>query len=80
MRREQLIEALKVTPFRPFRLYISDGGALDVRHPEMLMVKNRSAIVGMSENGEEEDYPRIDRSTEVDLAHVTRIEELPQVR
>ena len=84
MRREQLIEALQVRPFRPFRLYVSDGGTLDVRHPEMLMVKHRSAVIGLLENGnngnQEEVYPRIERSTEVDLAQVTRIEELPQLR
>ena len=80
MRRDELIEALRASPFRPFRLHVSDGTTYDVRHPEMLMVMLGSAIVGIlesSENGDAEGaYPQIERSTTVDLLHVTQIEQL----
>lgn len=82
MRRDDLIDALRASPFRPFRLHVSDGAAFEVRHPEMLMVTRHSVIVGILESGEngssEDAYPRIERSTTVDLLHVTQIEELQQ--
>jgi len=80
MRRDELVDVLRVSPFRPFRLYISDGGMFDVRHPEMLMVTRHAAMVGIAETDENGDagqqYPQIERSTTVDLLHVTWIEEL----
>jgi len=82
VRRDELIEKLRKSPFRPFRLYVSDGGTFDIRHPEMLMVTKHSAIVGMLETGENGDsgqpYPIIERYTDIDLMHVTRVEELPE--
>lgn len=92
MRREELIEKLRSSPFRPFRLYVSDGGTFDIRHPEMLMVSRHSAMIGIVEGGSpgstsagnggvggaSNNYPRIERFTQVDLLHVTRVEDLPQ--
>jgi hypothetical protein len=82
MRRDELVEKLRKTPFRPFRLYVSDGGTFDIRHPEMLMVTRHAAVVGMLETGDEgdpdQDYPVIDRYTDIDLLHVTRVEQLPE--
>jgi hypothetical protein len=82
MRRDALIDALRTSPFRPFRLHISDGTTYDIRHPEMLMVTRHSAIVGILESGDngdaEDGYPQINRSPTVDLLHVTQIEELQQ--
>ena len=80
MRRDELIDAIRKSPFRPFRLRVSDGAAFDIRHPEMLMVTRHSAIVGILECGENGNtgdvYPEIERSTTVDLLHVTQIEQL----
>jgi len=80
MRRDELAEALRHDSFRPFRLYLSDGGTFDIRHPEVLMLTRHSAIIGIverSDNGSSgQDYPDIERTTRVDLMHVTRIEEL----
>lgn len=63
MRRSDLIESLRAGPLRPFRLYLSDGGTFDVRHPEMLMVGNHSAVIGIPDargNGDSvEGYPEI---------------------
>jgi hypothetical protein len=81
MRREELVEAVRARPFRGFRLYLSDGGVFDIRHPEMLMVTRHSAIVGLPSNGGQEaaeGYPAIERHTVVDLLHITRYEQLPQ--
>lgn len=81
MRRHNLIEALKTSPFRPFRLHVSDGSTFEIRHPEMLMVTRHAAIVGIlssADRSSAEEYPEISRSTTVDLMHVTQLEELRQ--
>jgi hypothetical protein len=76
-----LVLKLRTSPFRPFRLYVSDGGVFEVRHPEMLMVTHHSAVIGMlgdgGEGGSEGGYPEIERYTDVDLFHITRVEQLP---
>ena len=80
MRRNDLVEALRTSPFRPFRLYLSDGGKFEIRHPEILIVGLHSAVIGVMEHrgnaDAEEKYPRVEHFTTVDLLHVTRIEEL----
>lgn len=80
MRRDEVIEALHGRPFRSFRIYVSDGSAFEVRHPEMLMVTRHAAIVGLPANGSEDvppgSYPAIERHTMVDLLHITRIEQI----
>ncbi len=81
MRRTDLIEALQAGPFRPFRIYVSDGGTFDVRHPEMLLVGSHSAVIGIAPrrgNGDAgEGYPQMERFTTIDLVHITRLEQLP---
>jgi len=72
MRREEVLAALRVRPFRPFRIYVSDGAAYDVRHPEMVMVTRASALVGFPEP--EDLPPAIERYSLIDLLHITRLE------
>jgi hypothetical protein len=81
MRRDEVVQKLRAKPFRPFRVYVSDGGVFDIRHPEMLMVTRHSAVIGMLGNGgagaADDSYPEIERYTDVDLLHLTRMEQLP---
>ena len=44
MRRDEVAAKLRKSPFVPFRLYISDGGVFDIRHPEMMMVVFKNGI------------------------------------
>ena len=80
MRRDEIVEAIRPGGFRPFRLFVSDGGTFDIRHPEMLMVTRHSAIVGIVEKsdsgGSAQAYPDIERTARIDLVHITRLEEL----
>jgi hypothetical protein len=82
MRREELVDAIHSSPFRPFRVYVSDGRTFDIRHPEMMMLMRHSAVIGIQEKAGTEEpgqgYPVIDGSTWVDLLHVTGIEQLSQ--
>ncbi|MCI0376336.1 MAG: hypothetical protein L0215_01890 [Gemmataceae bacterium] len=38
---------LRARPFVPFRLWLSDGGHVDVRSPELVIAGNRFALVGL---------------------------------
>ncbi len=83
MRRDEMIEALRTSPFRPFRMYVSDGAEYEIRHPEMMMVFRSSVNVGIpvdnaknSDSNGSHSYPDLVRSTAIDLRHITRIEEL----
>src|SRR5215207_9744706 len=46
MRREQLESALRESPFKPFRVILTNGRAHDIWHPEFFMLLSGSAIVG----------------------------------
>jgi hypothetical protein len=80
MRQTDLIEALRPTSFRPFRLHISDGRAFDIRQRERLMVGQHSVIIGIVEGAPNDNlqmsYPDIESTTSVDLIDISRIEEL----
>jgi hypothetical protein len=69
---EELWEQLRKQPFEPFRIYLSDNSAFDVRHPELLMVGRRSAVVGIAPP--QQAPPFYDRTTTVALLHIVRLE------
>jgi hypothetical protein len=77
MTYEELQQAVHRQPFEPFRLVLTTGTTYDVRHPDLLMVGRRSAVVGVvnSPNGTAYDY-----TVKVDLLHAVAIEDLPPHR
>lgn len=76
MIQEALHQAARRQPFEPFRLILTTGATYDVRHPDLLMVGRRSAIIGISNESHGTAY---DRTIKVDLLHIVGIEELPGV-
>ena len=40
-----LREAIRKQPFKPFAIRLADGRSLDVKHPELVAVGQRRAIV-----------------------------------
>jgi hypothetical protein len=72
MAPEELLAALRERPFQPFRINLTDGRTLDVRHPEMVLAGRRSAVIGLPAPGETE--PLYDRRITVDLLHIVRLE------
>src|SRR6185437_10542677 len=65
---------LRTRPFVPFRLWLSDGGHIDVRSPEVIFPLRRYAIVSLLDpNAAEEAF---DRHATVWYMHVTRHEAL----
>jgi hypothetical protein len=58
-------------PFRPFRIWLSDGQSLEVRHPDMCMVAPNIVFVGIPHPDEEGLVVQI---TDCAMLHITRIE------
>jgi hypothetical protein len=59
-------------PFEPFRICLTDGTTYDVKHPELVMVGRRTAVVGVCDT--ETQPPLYDRAATVALMHVVRLE------
>jgi hypothetical protein len=74
MTQEELQSAARRQPFEPFRLLLTTRTTYDIRHPDLIMVGKRSAIVGLTNEPGGTAY---DRTIKVDLFHVVGIEELP---
>ena len=73
MAPEELRDTLRRAPFEPFRLVMTDGIGYDIRHPDLLMVGRRSAVVGLTGDPAQTFY---ERSVKVDLLHIIRLEPL----
>jgi hypothetical protein len=70
MTPETVQKHLLQQPFRPFRVFLSDGAVYEVRQPEMVFIAQREIIIGLPKPGEK--FPR--HTVYCDLLHVTRIE------
>jgi hypothetical protein len=76
---EELWSRLHRRPFNPFRIHLSDGSYYDVRHPDLMIVGHRSAVIGIkrSEESSPEDKPLLyDYSATLALMRVVRLEPL----
>jgi hypothetical protein len=69
---EDLWEWIRRQPFQPFRLHLTDGTAYEVRHPELIMVGRRSAVIGIA--GAQQGPPFYERTATVSLPHIVRLE------
>jgi hypothetical protein len=65
---------LNARPFVPFRLVLSDGGAVDVRSQEVVTVGRHCALVGLLDPNAKDTL--FDRWAVVWYVHVTRAEQL----
>jgi hypothetical protein len=69
---EDLRSLLKARPFVAFRLVLSDGGTVEVKSPELVMIGRRFAVIGILDPQARDIL--IDRWTTVFYMHVTRAE------
>lgn len=72
MRPTEILEHLRKRPFRPIRVFLTDGSHYDIRHPEMAFLTQRNLMIALDPG--EEGIP--DRSVFCDPIHVTRIRPL----
>lgn len=71
MRAEELREILDRRPFEPFRMHISSGQHVGVKHPEMAIVSRSLVAVGIVGLGRVAEY-----IAQYNLIHVVKIEPL----
>ncbi len=71
---KQVREYLHAKPFRPFRVFLSDGSKHDVPHPEFAWVFGSTIFVGIAGKStkDPDDYVK-----QLSILHLTRIEMLP---
>jgi hypothetical protein len=74
MTQQELYDAAHRQPFEPFRLVLTTGAAFDIRHPDLILVGRRSAVIGITKDTQGTVY---DRTFTVDLLQVVGIEQLP---
>jgi hypothetical protein len=74
MTQEDVQEVARRQPFEPFRVILTTGATYDIRHPDLIMVGRRAAIIGITNDP---GGTAFDRTVKVDLFHVVGIEELP---
>lgn len=78
MNLPDLQSALRTRPFKPIRLYVSGGETFDIRHSELCVPGYTSVFIGLP-SSDDADSPVYARYTVIDLAHVIRLEPLPNV-
>jgi hypothetical protein len=47
MAPEELRDTLRHQPFEAFRLVMTDGDSYAIHHPDLLMIGQRTAVVGL---------------------------------
>ncbi len=70
MTPEAIQKHLLRQPFRPFRVFLSDGAECEVRQPEMVLVMRREVVIALPKPGEQ--FSR--HAVYCDPLHITRIE------
>ena len=78
MRPEDLLRALHVQPFAPFRLHLTDGRSFEVSHPEFLMVTQRVAHVGVYPTSPANGMMVFDYTETIALIHIVSLEPIAQ--
>ncbi len=73
MSPEDLRDLLRAQPFRPFRLYLTDGSSYDIWHPDDAITSRRILAVGI---GGDPSQGVFDRIAQLSILHIVRIEPL----
>ena len=70
MRIDEFHKLLRRRPFEPFSIYMSDGSAYPVTHPDQIIVTPRALYVGLDNDAEGLTAQDV---VICDLVHVTRL-------
>jgi len=73
MRAEEFKELLKNHPFRPLRVYLTDGRTYDIRHPDQVLVMRQALDIGLQPDPVSGILEGAHRCS---LLHVVRVEEM----
>ncbi len=70
MSPNDLLRAVRLQPFEPFRLYLTDGTTHDVTHPDMMIVGVRTSHIAIPA-ADAPDFA--DYTVKVDNLHITKM-------
>ena len=73
----EIINQARIQPFKPFRLYVSDGSQYEIRHRDAIFVSHSIVVVGLHAN-ENDSIP--DRTVYIDPMHVVKLEYIEPIR
>ena len=73
MRAEEIRELLDAQPFRPFRIYMTDGKTYDIRHPELIVVFRTKVQICFPDDPVRRIF---DHAEHCALLQIVRVEEL----
>jgi hypothetical protein len=71
MQFDDVEKKLRQRPFEAFRLHLTDDTAYEVRHPELMLLGRRMAVVGLTTDPNQTFF---DRTMDIDLFYIVRIE------
>ncbi len=75
MRSDDIRDVLRLKPFQPFRLYVLENIAYEIRHPEQVLVGSSVIDIYMPD-AEGAVSPPV-RHVTISLLHISRVEFLP---
>jgi hypothetical protein len=75
MRPEELKQLLRVHPFVPLRMFLTDGKSYDIRHPDQVIVERARVDIGVNPN----PYGVVERTEFVSLLHIVRLEPIAEM-
>lgn len=78
MRPEDLLNRLVDQPFRPFRLQLTDGTAIDVPEPGMTIVGRSSAVLPTRFGRDDEGHRLAEYWRTIALLHILQISDLDE--
>jgi hypothetical protein len=70
MRTNDIISHVGKQPFRPVRIFLSDGKSYDIGHAERMTVGRSEVVIGVQSDGDDV----FDRFAFCHPVHITRIE------
>ncbi|MBI3834255.1 MAG: hypothetical protein HY287_08000 [Planctomycetes bacterium] len=79
-RTEDINHRLHDDPFKPFRIHLSDGDAIDVRFPGMVIVGRSTAILPKRFGTDEEGRPFAETWRTIALVHIVQLSDLNERR
>lgn len=75
MRLEDMRQLTRAQPFRPFRVFLTNGEAYDIRHPDLILATLGTAHIAAPSPDATPDDP--DSVRIVSFVHIVKIEYLP---
>ncbi|MBY0229434.1 MAG: hypothetical protein K2W96_09160 [Gemmataceae bacterium] len=75
MRPEELVQLLRIRPFQPLRILMTDGRTYDIRHPEMVIVQRGRVDIGVITDPASGVADRVDYCS---IIHIVRVEPIHQ--